>query len=40
MTTTQTMSETERATVARGRRTLVGIAALLFVPLVLSFWLY
>lgn len=40
MTTTQTSPETERAAVTRGRRTLVGIAALFFVPLALSFWLY
>ena len=39
-TTTGTMSEAERAAVARGRRMLIGLAALFFVPLGLSFWLY
>lgn len=39
-TTTDARSETERAAVARGRRMLIGIAALFFVPLALSFWLY
>jgi hypothetical protein len=39
-TTTGPMSEEQRAAVARGRRMLLGLAALFFVPLGLSFWLY
>ncbi len=39
-TTPETMSKAERAAVTRGRRTLLGIAALFFVPLASSFWLY
>ena len=38
--TTGTLSEAQRAAVVRGRRTLLGLAALFFVPLGLSFWLY
>jgi cytochrome oxidase Cu insertion factor (SCO1/SenC/PrrC family) len=42
MTTTNavTADAAARAAVARGRRTLLGLAALFFVPLALSFWLY
>ncbi len=39
-TTTGPTSAAERAAVTRGRRTLIGLAALFFVPLALSFWLY
>lgn len=42
--TTQTQpaagGEPDRVAVARGRRTLLGLAALFFVPLMVSFWLY
>jgi cytochrome oxidase Cu insertion factor (SCO1/SenC/PrrC family) len=39
-TTTAATPEAQRAAVARGRRMLLGLAALFFVPLGLSFWLY
>ena len=38
--TTQTANAIDPAVRARGRRTLLGLAALFFVPLALSFWLY
>lgn len=42
MTTTQTGTGgfDDKAAQARGRRTLLGLAALFFLPLALSFWLY
>mgnify|MGYP001768590193 CR=1 FL=1 len=38
--TMQTVELDDKAAQARGRRTLLGLAALFFVPLALSFWLY
>ena len=38
--TSQTANAIDPAVRARGRRTLLGLAALFFVPLALSFWLY
>jgi len=38
--TAEKMSDAQRAAVARGRRMLLGLAALFFIPLGLSFWLY
>jgi cytochrome oxidase Cu insertion factor (SCO1/SenC/PrrC family) len=38
--TTQTVEGFDKAAQARGRRTLLGLAALFFVPLAISFWLY
>lgn len=40
MTTTRTADGFDKAAQARGRRLLLGVAALFFVPLALSFWLY
>lgn len=40
MTTPTVDLDDDKAVQARGRRTLLGLAALFFVPLALSFWLY
>ena len=40
MTTPTVNLDDDKAAQARGRRTLLGLAALFFVPLALSFWLY